>query len=56
MTIYTGTLRMDCPDNQTNLAIKGIITIKAMSQISSFVNKTTDFDKYSVRADLLDVA
>ncbi len=43
-------------DNQTNLAIKGIIAIKAMSQMSSFVNKTTDFDKYSVRADLLDVA
>ncbi|KAH9040317.1 hypothetical protein EDB83DRAFT_2295685 [Lactarius deliciosus] len=34
-------------DNQTNLAIKGIIAIKAMSQMSSFVNKTTDFDKYS---------
>ncbi|KAH9050589.1 hypothetical protein EDB84DRAFT_1555238 [Lactarius hengduanensis] len=35
-------------DNQTNLAIKGIIAIKAMSQLSSFVDKTTDFDKYSV--------
>ncbi|KAH9066437.1 hypothetical protein EDB87DRAFT_1733414 [Lactarius vividus] len=34
--------------NQTNLSIKGIIAIKAMSQMSSFVNKTTDFDKYSV--------
>ncbi|KAH9021481.1 hypothetical protein EDB84DRAFT_1274954 [Lactarius hengduanensis] len=34
-------------DNQTNLAIKGIIAIKAMSQMSSFVNKTTDFEKYS---------
>ncbi|KAH9050575.1 hypothetical protein EDB84DRAFT_1388963 [Lactarius hengduanensis] len=34
-------------DNQTNLAIKGIIAIKAMSQMSSFVDKTTDFDKYS---------
>ncbi|KAH8995426.1 hypothetical protein EDB92DRAFT_204343 [Lactarius akahatsu] len=33
-------------DNQTNLAIKGIIAIKAMSQMSSFVNKTIDFDKY----------
>ncbi|KAH9023971.1 hypothetical protein EDB85DRAFT_294337 [Lactarius pseudohatsudake] len=33
--------------NQTNLAIKGIIAIKAMSQMSSFINKTTDFDKYS---------
>ncbi len=37
-------------DNQTNLAIKGIIAIKAMSQMSSFVNNTTDFEKYSVRA------
>ncbi|KAH9050592.1 hypothetical protein EDB84DRAFT_1447797, partial [Lactarius hengduanensis] len=37
-------------DNQTNLAIKGIIAIKAMSQMSSFV------DKYSICADLLDVA
>ncbi|KAH9066268.1 hypothetical protein EDB87DRAFT_1554011 [Lactarius vividus] len=34
-------------DNQTNLAIKGIIAIKAMSQMCSFVNKTTDFEKYS---------
>ncbi|KAH9011942.1 hypothetical protein EDB85DRAFT_1878028, partial [Lactarius pseudohatsudake] len=34
-------------DNQTNLAIKGIIAIKAMSQMSSFVAKATDFDKYS---------
>ncbi|KAH9080196.1 hypothetical protein EDB83DRAFT_2608331, partial [Lactarius deliciosus] len=34
-------------NNQTNLAIKGIIAIKAMSQMSSFVNKTTDFEKYS---------
>ncbi|KAI9459511.1 hypothetical protein BJY52DRAFT_1149036 [Lactarius psammicola] len=34
-------------DNQTNLAIKGIIAIKAMSQMSLFVNKTTDFEKYS---------
>ncbi|KAH9079604.1 hypothetical protein EDB83DRAFT_2216395 [Lactarius deliciosus] len=33
-------------DNQTNLAIKGIIAIKAMSQMSSFVDKTTNFDKY----------
>ncbi|KAH9066439.1 hypothetical protein EDB87DRAFT_1828453 [Lactarius vividus] len=34
-------------DNQTNLAIKGIIAIKSMSQMSSFVDKTTDFHKYS---------
>ncbi|KAI9446258.1 hypothetical protein H4582DRAFT_1804781 [Lactarius indigo] len=34
-------------DNQTNLAIKGIIAIKAMSQMSSFINNAADFDKYS---------
>ncbi|KAI9448894.1 hypothetical protein BJY52DRAFT_1228070 [Lactarius psammicola] len=34
-------------NNQTNLAIKGIIAIKAMSQMSLSVNKTTDFEKYS---------
>ncbi|KAH9043068.1 hypothetical protein EDB85DRAFT_1913440 [Lactarius pseudohatsudake] len=39
-------------DNQTNVAIKGIIAIKAMSQMSSFINKTIDFDEYSVRADV----
>ncbi|KAI9448901.1 hypothetical protein BJY52DRAFT_1156153 [Lactarius psammicola] len=40
-------------DNQTNLAIKGIIAIKAMSQMSLFVNKTTDFEKYSNTSSLL---
>ncbi|KAH9072397.1 hypothetical protein EDB83DRAFT_2220684 [Lactarius deliciosus] len=34
-------------DNQTGLAIKGIIAIKAMSQMSLSVNMTTDFEKYS---------
>ena len=38
-------------NNQTNLAIKGIIAIKAMSNMSSIVNKTADVDKYSVRED-----
>jgi hypothetical protein len=35
-------------NNQTNLAIKGIIAIKAMSNMSSVVNKTADANKYSV--------
>ncbi|KAH9001108.1 hypothetical protein EDB92DRAFT_13728 [Lactarius akahatsu] len=39
-------------DSQTNPAIKGIIAIKVMSQMSSFINKTIDFDEYSVRADV----
>ena len=43
-------------DNQTNLAIKGIIAIKAMSKMSLIVNQTHDVDKYSVRAGLLDDA
>ncbi|KAH9026504.1 hypothetical protein EDB85DRAFT_2291888 [Lactarius pseudohatsudake] len=34
-------------DNQTGLAIKGIIAIKAMSQMSLSVNMATDFEKYS---------
>ncbi|KAH9052587.1 hypothetical protein EDB87DRAFT_1570373 [Lactarius vividus] len=34
-------------DNQTGLAIKGIIAIEAMSQMSLSVNMTTDFEKYS---------
>ncbi|KAH9063193.1 hypothetical protein EDB87DRAFT_1558504 [Lactarius vividus] len=33
--------------NQTNLAIKGIIAIKAMSKMSSVVKQTADVDKYS---------
>ena len=42
-------------NNQTNLAIKGIIAIEAMSKMSSVVRKTADADKYSVCADVLDV-
>ncbi|KAH8997957.1 hypothetical protein EDB92DRAFT_2024888, partial [Lactarius akahatsu] len=34
-------------NNQTNLAIKGIIAIKAMSKMSSVVKQTVDADKYS---------
>ncbi|KAI9447112.1 hypothetical protein BJY52DRAFT_375069 [Lactarius psammicola] len=34
-------------NNQTNLAIKGIIAIKAMSNMSSIVNQAADVDKYS---------
>ncbi|KAH8997909.1 hypothetical protein EDB92DRAFT_1792338 [Lactarius akahatsu] len=33
--------------NQTNLAIKGIIAIKAMSKMSSVVKRTADAEKYS---------
>ena len=36
--------------NQTNLAIKGIIAIEAMSKMSSVVKQTDDTDKYSVCA------
>ena len=43
-------------DNQTNLAIKGIIAIKAMSKMSSIVGQAPDVDKYSVRAGLLEDA
>jgi hypothetical protein len=43
-------------DNQTNLAIKGIIAIEAMSKMSSIVSRASDVDKYSVRAGLLDDA
>jgi hypothetical protein len=44
-------------DNQTNLAIKGIIAIKAMSKMSSIVSQVSDVDKYSVcAAGLLDEA
>jgi Domain of unknown function (DUF1793) len=35
-------------NNQTNLAIKGIIAIQAMSKMASVVNRTDDVDKYSV--------
>jgi hypothetical protein len=41
-------------NNQTNLAIKGIIAIQAMSKMSSVVNQTTDAEKYNVCADVLD--
>jgi len=34
--------------NQTNLAIKGIIAIEAMSKMSSIVKQEADVDKYSV--------
>ena len=34
--------------NQTNLAIKGIIAIQAMSRMSSVVNQAGDTNKYSV--------
>jgi len=35
--------------NQTNLAIKGIIAIEAMSKMSSVVKQDADVSKYSVR-------
>ncbi|KAH9031250.1 hypothetical protein EDB84DRAFT_1676782 [Lactarius hengduanensis] len=37
-------------DNQTNLAIKGIIAIEAMSKMSSIVKRDADVDKYSSTA------
>ncbi|KAN0137090.1 protein of unknown function (DUF1793) domain containing protein [Lactarius tabidus] len=37
-------------DNQTNLAIKGIIAIEAMSKMSSIVSQASDVDKYSKTA------
>jgi hypothetical protein len=42
-------------NNQTNLAIKGIIAIKAMAEMSSIVKQSADADKYSVRKEFLDV-
>ncbi|KAN0137135.1 protein of unknown function (DUF1793) domain containing protein [Lactarius tabidus] len=36
--------------NQTNLAIKGIIAIEAMSKMSSIVNQASNVDKYSSTA------
>ncbi|KAH9021999.1 hypothetical protein EDB85DRAFT_2187724, partial [Lactarius pseudohatsudake] len=39
--------------NQTNLAIKGIIAIEAMSKMSSVVKQTADADKYSTTATRL---
>ena len=41
-------------NNQTNLAIKGIIAIKAMSKMSSVVNQVADAEKYNVCVDVLD--
>jgi hypothetical protein len=41
--------------NQTNLAIKGIIAIGAMSKMSSLAGKRADADHYSVRMDVVDV-
>jgi hypothetical protein len=38
--------------NQTNLAIKGIIAIGAMSKMSSFAEMNADADRYSVRINL----
>ncbi|KAH9020444.1 hypothetical protein EDB85DRAFT_2194688 [Lactarius pseudohatsudake] len=37
-------------DHQTNLAIKGIIAIEAMSKMSSIVKRDADVDKYSSTA------
>ncbi|KAH9026764.1 hypothetical protein EDB85DRAFT_1868788 [Lactarius pseudohatsudake] len=37
-------------DNQTNLAIKGIIAIEAMSKMSSIVKRDADVNKYSSTA------
>ena len=41
---FAGTLA-----NQTNLAIKGIVGIKAMSEIAALVGDTTRANNYSVR-------
>jgi len=40
--------------NQTNLAIKGIIAIGAMSKMSLFAGKYADADRYSVCINLSD--
>jgi hypothetical protein len=40
--------------NQTNLAIKGIIAIEAMSKMSTAAGQTTDANKFSVRTGPLD--
>jgi hypothetical protein len=40
-------------NDQTNIAIKGIIAIEAMSKMNSVV-KLADADKYSVRVNVLD--
>jgi hypothetical protein len=41
--------------NQTNLAIKGIIAIQAMSNMSLVVGQTADAKKYSVRTRPFDI-
>jgi hypothetical protein len=41
--------------NQTNLAIKGIIAIQAMSKMSLVVSQTADAGKYSVGIRLFDI-
>lgn len=45
----------DSTGNLTNLAIKGIIAIKAMSQISAVIHQDTDAEHYSVGFGLLDM-
>ena len=40
-------------NNQTNLAIKGIIAIQAMSKMASVVNQTDDVYMYAVRIGTL---
>ncbi|KAI9513397.1 hypothetical protein F5148DRAFT_990760 [Russula earlei] len=39
--------------DQTNLAIKGIIAIQAMSHMSSIANQAVDAEKYSIAAQVL---
>lgn len=39
--------------NQTNLAIKGIVGIKAMSQIASLTGKSSVSSNYSVRTSAI---
>jgi hypothetical protein len=41
--------------NQTNLAIKGIIAIEAMSKMSSVLKQEADASKYSVRKSPLSI-
>ena len=40
-------------NNQTNLALKGIIAIQAMSKMASVVNRTDDVNNYTVCAGSL---
>jgi hypothetical protein len=35
--------------NQTNIALKGILGVAAMSRVSALLNKTTDSQRYNVR-------